>query len=149
QSPNGVCYALPRIDSGGDIQLLGQICQNKTTGKTCFWDNKDPSDGSTGLKVTPGLGPEQMAGADKLQENCTECHRGDNAFIIHPGTALEQSRQTPCSDSGNRPTDVSSGKNYTPMGAPKFQNPTDAALDKKLSSCTMCHSMPKLSSSYC
>jgi hypothetical protein len=149
QSPNGVCYALPRIDSGGTIQLLGQICQNPKTGRTCFWDNKDPSDGKTGLAVTPGLGPEKMAGGDKLEENCTECHRGDNAFIVHPGTALEFSGQNPCSGGGSKPTDVATGAKYTPMGAPKFQNPPDDALDKKLKACNQCHSIPKLSKSYC
>ncbi len=115
QSPAGVCYALPRKDAGGTIKLLGQICQNQTTGKTCFWDNKSPTDGSTGLAVTNGMGPENMAGGDKLKENCTECHRGDNAFIIHPETALELGPNNPC-DGGRKPSDLPSGAKYSPIG---------------------------------
>ena len=147
-TPSGICYALPRLDAGGTIKLLGQICQNKSNGKTCFWDNKDPSDGATPLTVAPGLGPEKMAGADKLDENCSQCHRGDNAFIMHPGTPLELSPQNPCTGGGNRPSDASA--RYAPIGAPKFQNPpSDPALNGKLSECNTCHEIPKLTKAYC
>jgi hypothetical protein len=87
ESP-GTCFALPRKDREGPdgmIQLLGIICQSDRTKSACFWDNMDL--GGTRIK-----GPERtltleiakIQGGDQLRENCTMCHRGDNAFLIHP-----------------------------------------------------------------
>jgi hypothetical protein len=161
KTPDGTCYALPRIDgTPPTIQLLGQICQSSKTGKACFWDNLSAADGKTRTPVTNNSGPENMAGADKMDipedEQCTSCHRGDNVFIIHPGTKLQQGPSNPCSSDGpfdmpvdDRPTDTPGKKPYEPI-APKFakkNEPLTPPLTNK--ACTSCHSIPKLTKSYC
>jgi hypothetical protein len=160
KTPDGICYALPRIDgTPPTIQLLGQICQSNKTGKACFWDNLSAADGKTRTPVTNNSGPENMAGADKMDipegEQCTSCHRGDNVFIIHPGTALQQGPSNPCSSDGpfdmpldDRPTD-SPKKPYEPI-APKFGNKNEPLVPPlKNAACTNCHSIPKLTVGYC
>lgn len=84
-SPNmrGACIALGR--SGGSFQV---ICQSATTGHACFWGN-DPSSPSTSW--TPETTEVQIASLrDPVQGfapgtvPCTECHRGNNAFLYAP-----------------------------------------------------------------
>jgi len=148
----GVCYALPRR-SGASIELLGIICQSATTGKACFWDNKT-ADG------TPITGPDIKLDIDTigngmtLGENCTTCHRGDNVFNIHPGTALDLSR--PNAPGGPYVTDIfdpnGTGIRYTPIGQPHWSNPGPLFLappSPGQRSCTTCHSLPQISSDYC
>lgn len=86
-SPRGVCYALPRsaVDTDGvrKIDLLGVICQGSDTSKACFWDNPR----KIGLNESFEIKDEFYGGADLFEKSggiCTECHRGENAFIIHP-----------------------------------------------------------------
>ncbi len=160
--PEGICYALPRIDAGGTIQLLGQICQGSKTGKACFWDNLDPANPTmTGRKpVNDSSGPDNMAGADVMDlpegEQCTECHRGDNVFNIHPNTPLRVGPTDPCSTDGpgdfpvdDRPTDAAK-KPYQPIVGPKFKNKNDPLVPPlKNTACTGCHSIPKLTKGYC
>ncbi|HEX6244883.1 MAG TPA: VCBS repeat-containing protein [Polyangiales bacterium] len=91
----GICFALPRTGPGNDkktgvfnenlIHLLGIICQSKETSHACFWDAE---------RITPPKPGEQfpieeafLAGAT-LTDVCTSCHRGENAFIVHPETPL-------------------------------------------------------------
>ncbi len=162
KSPQGVCFAAPRRnEKGGEIQILDQICQGNN-GKACFWDNSSPADGDTPVKVVDGLDPANLAGGDKLKRNCTECHRGDNAFIIRPSTALQLGPTNPCDkkDPGSRfgPTDPA--KRLDPVGRgprpqeknpnnrPGFENPPDLmALGD--GPCSACHSIPKLTYNYC
>lgn len=79
----GACIALGR--SSGSFQI---ICQSATTGHACFWSN-DPSSPSTGWN--PETADVQMASLrDPVQGfapdtvACTECHRGNNAFLVAP-----------------------------------------------------------------
>lgn len=112
-NPPGLCIALPRSvfpagqtpDEGPPdrIALLGVICQGQQTGKACFWDNGDGWLNDVGIPggVDPfwtlqfGDGPRNthfVGGAvlgDGLGGNCSNCHQGENAFIVHPGTALD------------------------------------------------------------
>jgi hypothetical protein len=89
----GLCVALPRVNrvAGGDeIFAMGIICQSATTGKACFWDNLD----AMGRKIRGPIDSTPMRIADLqngdvLRENCTECHRGENVFVVHPGTSLD------------------------------------------------------------
>jgi hypothetical protein len=111
-SPEGLCVALPRQSSGttGPIGLDGVICLGKNaspiTGKstTCFWDNRwiDPADGvqkqfqftpadypiPIGVPTTTG-GKYMGGGIDISNETaCTDCHAGQNPYIIHPTNVL-------------------------------------------------------------
>jgi hypothetical protein len=88
----GICVALPRKDGAGVIQLLGIICQGKgNPARACFWDNINAAgmritgtqnDLATGMQIDPRL----IQGGDRLVENCVNCHRGDNAYLIIPGS---------------------------------------------------------------
>jgi len=167
KTPDGICYALPRI-RGGVIELLGQICQGNN-GKACFWDNIDgktpevevtnPRPPPAKMKVpnrvpvTDNSGPLNMAGADTMVvakgEQCTACHRGENVFLIHPGTALERESTDPCKPGGAKPTD-SAKPSYEPI-APNFTNPKNEPLQPPLTNdaCTNCHSIPSLTPGWC
>ena len=161
RTPQGVCIALPRADEKDTIRQLDQICQGKD-GKACFWSNVSPKDGETFLKVVDGLDPANIAGGDKLGLNCTRCHRGDNAFIIRPGTPLQLGPDDPCEkkDPGSRfgPTDPD--KRFQPIGRgrdPKQKDPNEAAPFENPKDlfplgdrpCSACHGIPKPSPSYC
>lgn len=109
--------ALP-LKHEGDISVLGIICQSRRTGKACFWDNIDISaerDAGGNFPRITGEGVilriAEIKNGSNLAENCTLCHRGSNAFLIHPNTVLG----TPL----NRLPDV----RYSPIGQPQWTNP--------------------------
>jgi hypothetical protein len=103
---NGVCVALPRYDeTDGDpttnetsvAKLDGVICLSKVSAKTCFWDNTNDAnplgfDIPAGTVVPIGFagsggGLYQAGGAEiefKLGGVCTDCHAGENPFVVHP-----------------------------------------------------------------
>ena len=68
---------------------MGVFCQSSTTGKACFWDSKDRVTGAAiqGPLDTPMV-IANLRNGDTLVENCTDCHRGENVFLVHPGTPL-------------------------------------------------------------
>lgn len=144
----GVCYALPRRQNpGNSIEFLGIICQSDRTGKVCFWDNRTVED----IKIT---GPDITLDIDTigngltLGETCTDCHRGDNAFNIHPGTALELSR----AGAPGGPYDTSPQVRYSPIGQAHWQNPPNLALTPPPAgqfACTACHGIPQTGPTYC
>lgn len=79
----GACIALGR--NGGSFQI---ICQSATTGYACFWGN-DPISPRT--RWTPETAEVSIASLrDPIQGfaprtvPCTECHRGNNAFLYAP-----------------------------------------------------------------
>ncbi len=105
---DGVCMILPRID-GSIINLLGVVCQSKSTGKSCFWDAAtnvaiDDTVCFPGNKDVPGSSlpghpnqpchdpvPNIFVGGTELpnDDRCSDCHRGENAFVVHPNTAVD------------------------------------------------------------
>lgn len=91
----GACIALPRVD-GNTISALGIICVGKQTSKACFWDNQE-DDLNGDLEVFDiGINEDVdlikfAGGADLLGSAngvCSDCHSGENPFVIHPNTAL-------------------------------------------------------------
>lgn len=99
--PPGLCIALPRAEIDGTIKLLGVICQGKEPGVdnnadgipdqagACFWDNarsfhKDDKVEILSMKFNSGPELDQAG-----QGTCTNCHSGENVFIIHPESALD------------------------------------------------------------
>jgi len=168
-SPEGLCIALPRMMNGSDIeqnvQLLGIICQSATTGKACFWDNvrrpaatetdRRPGDGRDRYvgADTIGLEPVNMRDGYNLAENCTNCHRGDNVFLIHPNTATAGS---PPNSVLPMPGTSHSAALYAPISgnppSPNWSNPVISltqAEENAISECTSCHEIPALSAEYC
>ena len=89
-SPEGMCIALPR-SSGNTIKLLGIICLGKQTSKACFWDNQR---NKINYDIQKGdVKPlSEFAGGVELKDGtggvCTECHAGENPYVIHPKTSL-------------------------------------------------------------
>lgn len=86
--PVGTCIALPRADSNGVITSLGVICQGSETSKACFWDNTRDIQPSAKVAILSdgfNAGPDLDGG---IGGKCTDCHRGENAYIIHPGSSL-------------------------------------------------------------
>jgi hypothetical protein len=134
----GVCAALPRFASDDSIRLFGVLCVNLRTGSTCFWDNADAA--GNRIAVQPGYTLTTALGADKLLENCSKCHRGDNPFIVvpsQPTAALSELW------ANARPTGP-----YRPLGAPQWQNPP---ATEKIPTCGdgTCHNLPALSENFC
>jgi hypothetical protein len=97
-SPRGVCFALPRW-SGNSTNLLGVICLGTDSSKSCFWDN----DHRGGKPIKKGenvpLG-DFLGGADLNIANqvgvggmCTDCHAGENPFVVHPGQPMDLGAQ--------------------------------------------------------
>jgi hypothetical protein len=104
ETDTGLCLALPRYedDSKTTVALDGVICLGKTTGKTCFWDNQTngaaflfPAGtlipiGVANLSINPE-GKYQAGGAELEGGEggvCSECHAGENPFVIHPKANL-------------------------------------------------------------
>jgi hypothetical protein len=131
----GICYALPRM-TGNSVSLLGIICQSQTTGKACFWDNIDAATGNRIMGVGITLTIAELKDGSNLAENCTMCHRGYNAFIIHPNTPL------------GIPTNRNPNVRYTPMGQSTWSNPPPLAAQGS-GACASCHEIGAASSGFC
>jgi hypothetical protein len=79
----GACIALGR--SGGSFQI---ICQSATAGYVCFWgnDSRSPSTGWTPETAEVPIASlrDPVQGFSPGTVPCTECHRGNNAFLYAP-----------------------------------------------------------------
>jgi len=91
----GLCVALPRVQPATEtesayIGLLGVICQGKVSGKVCFWDNREkfylPITGTKTI-AADFVTPDEIEARNG--DRCTLCHRGENAYIVHPGSNLD------------------------------------------------------------
>lgn len=138
-SPRGTCIALPR-SSGSNIKLLGIICHGVDTSKACFWDAHDVP-----LKDTKPIS-DFRAGDDSdigLKGNCTNCHAGENPFIIHPDSALDLKNVVPAANWQTKNW-------YDPLiyqGLPQNPGPTNA-MNATVGGCLGCHTslrLPELS----
>jgi hypothetical protein len=90
-APPGMCVALPRFNTTTNtVSLDGVICLGQSSGKACFWDNEKngtPFTFQRGASVpfsNFGGGTELRGGTGGI---CTDCHAGENPYIIHPNTA--------------------------------------------------------------
>ena len=99
-SPAGMCIALPRYTDATKttVALDGVICLGKNSSKVCIWDNQMNGTGFdfvSGTKIPigvpdPAINPagQYQAGGFELNNGtggvCTDCHAGQNPYIIHP-----------------------------------------------------------------
>jgi hypothetical protein len=125
-SPDGICVALPRI-SGNTISLLGIICLGRDTSNVCFWDRAN-------TPVNAQVPIEDFLGGAALGDVCSDCHAGENPYVVHPGSPL---------DLGNR---IKTTAWYTPLVKPSWpQNPGPSILPEIVPlgasdlRCTSCH----------
>jgi hypothetical protein len=138
EAPNGVCLALPRyiIREGrvtDEIKLFGVICLGIQTSKVCFFDNPNGTYFTRNVEVPIS----QFRGGVDLVANgqgvCSDCHAGENPFVIHP----------------QRAAFAAIGRSLMPLAWPDPkvdaswpQNPGPTALLDAVSSsqsCTSCH----------
>lgn len=112
-SPQGMCIALPRSsDRAGTLVIFdGVICLGKRpsplSGKStaCFWDNqmnganfaftkgeRIPIGWNDPAQVSPNPSGRFMSGGAQLTAPaagiCSDCHAGQNPFVVHPNTVL-------------------------------------------------------------
>lgn len=122
-SPQGLCIALPRSNDttpsdGVTVVLDGVICLGKQpsplSGKSsaCFWDNqmngasfaftkgdRIPIGWNDPAQVSPNPSGRFMSGGAQLTSigagMCSDCHAGQNPFVVHPDTVLGQLGKPP------------------------------------------------------
>lgn len=85
ESPKGVCLALPRFGPGKDSAgILGIICLGTESSKACFFDNPN----GVSFKRNEKTDFRNFLGGADLVANgqgvCTDCHAGENPFVVHP-----------------------------------------------------------------
>jgi hypothetical protein len=82
-SPAGTCIALPRFQSSDLISAAGIICLGTDTGNACFYDK-------AGLDPNADYPIDEFQAGATLQGGgiCTDCHAGENPFIVHPAEPL-------------------------------------------------------------
>ena len=141
KNSHGTCVALPRIVGSDNIQLLGIICQSTQTGNACFWDNID---NNTERRLTGedavSMRIADLQNANTLDENCTDCHRGQNVFLIHPNETIDISRVG---------YDLIPDIRYQPVSTQSaWQNPSPHS-EVGDGACASCHEIPALTRSYC
>lgn len=80
----GGCVALPRgTGAPGTGDLAGIICQGADSGRACFWDSKRRGSGEIIPWRDETMVVRELMDANQLP-NCTNCHRGNNVFIVSP-----------------------------------------------------------------
>lgn len=88
-SPVGMCVALPRFNTSNQVQLDGVICLGQASSKACFWDNQKNgvknifTRGTVVPFVNFGGGTEISAANGATGGVCSDCHAGENPYIIH------------------------------------------------------------------
>lgn len=87
-SPKGLCIALPRYKQGKNSSYVhGIICQGNDTSKSCFWDSRKFAGGIPFNGITPITSNLFVGGTDLVSNGqgvCTDCHAGENNFVVHP-----------------------------------------------------------------
>jgi hypothetical protein len=91
RDPEGFCLALPRYNTSGSAPdgsqatLFGVICLGTRTSKACFFDN--PRNVFFKKNEVVNFRERFVGGSDLIVNNqgtCTDCHAGENPFVIHP-----------------------------------------------------------------
>lgn len=180
-SPDGMCIALPRYTDSTRTNVLldGVICMGRQSSKVCFWDNQwtNPATGNVeaftfpaGTQIPIGVPStpdgKYQAGGKEIEFGpggvCTDCHAGENPYIIHPRANLAETGpavlwQSLSGAPQNLPT--MAVNRYDPLVAATWpQNQLSQAEPTVPGECSACHTkggagrFPHLSnnlSSYC
>jgi hypothetical protein len=83
-SRRGACVALPRGTGAPGNGLAGIICQGAASGNACFWDNIDRTTGAPIPWAGATLVIKELQDGTILAENCTNCHKGNNVYLLAP-----------------------------------------------------------------
>jgi len=166
-SPEGMCYALPRyIDATLNTAYLdGVICMGKQSSKVCFWDNQwtvpvsdptyDPLNPVKSFEIPAGTqipigvpstpGGKYQAGGKEIEFGpgnvCTDCHAGENPFIIHPKSNFATSGAAILWESLAAALPSMAVNRYVPIVAASWpQNQLSQAASSPLpAQCSGCH----------
>ena len=152
-SAKGTCMALPRYSDASlaTVALDGVICLSAITSKVCFWDNQ--MSGLTfsfpaGTQVPIGVpdlainpAGQYQAGGFELEGGqggvCTNCHAGENPYIIHPFSDLGSGNLFGFMDGS--PVTFSPNR-YDPIVAASWpQNDASQAAAYVPAACNACH----------
>jgi hypothetical protein len=159
ESADGMCIALPRYnDDKTLVRLDGVICLSSVTSKVCMWDNQM---GGAGFNFSPtelipigvpdtsiNPGGKYQAGGFELEGGsggvCTDCHAGENPYIVHPDAELElESGVGTGVDFGELEDTLPmfTPNRYVPLVPASWpQNDASMAESYTPSKCTDCHS---------
>jgi hypothetical protein len=138
-----------RSPADGTINFLGVICQGKESGKACFWDNKSNETGQQIRKMNlQDFDITKFQNGDQLAEDCTQCHRGENVYLVH-----DQLFAIPARDPDNRYQPIPSGNQagggfWSNPGRRRANDPQERNLMRE-DGCGGCHTMPSMSTEYC
>ncbi len=85
-----VCMALPRAIQGSEAALVGMICM-APNGNTCYFTTNTeefsfPTADDSGFPIEEMIGGTDLepAAGLSIEGVCSDCHAGENPFIIHP-----------------------------------------------------------------
>ena len=145
-SPSGLCMALPRGDMGQPVSTFGVICQGDT-GYACFWDDANQqipwATATSQIPIVSGAADAKWWGGARLETEdggmCADCHRGENAFVVLPGSPLDLSPLGIAQNRGGwyRPiVSVNWLENAGPASSPAANDPGINPME----ACTSCHS---------
>jgi hypothetical protein len=86
--PDGICMSLPRGEEPGpDAEVFGVICMG-WNGNTCYFTNHADDIFPLVPDLNDPILTAELAGGTDLvgapEGECTNCHAGENPFIIHP-----------------------------------------------------------------
>ncbi len=161
-SPDGICLALPRwFKQGANVDrasLFGLICMGRESSKACFFDNPNGVYFQRNQRhpITAFLGGAALESNE--QGVCTDCHAGENPFVVHPDKdAFKHLANQAPRNQRMRPR---SGwhEPIAPGGLPGRPWPQNPGPERRLDTvasagtCTGCHQLPALSNqlqSYC
>jgi hypothetical protein len=160
KTPSGVCLALPRYSDSSlaTVDLDGVICLSTITSKACFWDNQMSStpisgDGlgfpfPAGTLIPIGKPDLALNGAGQYQAGgkeieygtggiCTDCHAGENPYVIHPDALL---RPALTMEDLSSILPLFAPDRFQPIVGPSWaQNTLSHALPLVPASCVGCH----------
>lgn len=135
-APEGACLALPRYyETNTNVaDLLGIICLGRRSSKACFWDNPNGPAGDFPRNVEVDIS-KFVGGADlpaNGQGTCTDCHAGENPFVVHPDVpAFAGLTAVLSSDDWHEPLVVPSW--------PQNPGPLDLTAINSAERCDSCH----------
>jgi hypothetical protein len=137
--PSGgtICLAFPRFNAGSEpkeYQSVGIICQSGCN--ACFYDTY------ASTNATPPLDPcgTNLFSGNAGIENCANCHKGQDAFIITPPLQSYLSNYQGLCSTGF----------YQPIGSTNGNLWTNPDSDPgKYTDCKSCHAIPALTAEYC
>jgi hypothetical protein len=162
-SPEGICLALARwsAPSYDTAELLDVICFGPDSSKACFFENTPDAliARNQAYPLSELAGGADLVEGSATMDPCTDCHAGENPFIIHPEKNafrdLRKDRER------LRRLQPASGwyEPIAPAGTPSVPWPHNPGPDTRLDappssmgSCTECHKLPQVStalSRYC